>query len=65
MTNPIGSLNRQVKQGQAYQKELRESGELDYRMQLVKQMQNGKITHKEAMEKLKKWKEGDGNGKKN
>ena len=59
MTNPISALNRQVKKGQAYQKELRESGELDYRMQLVKQMQNGEITHKEAMEKLKKWKKSD------
>lgn len=59
MTNQIGSLNRQVKQGQAYQKELRETGELDYRMQLVKQMQNGEITHKEAMDKLKQWKNGD------
>ena len=59
MTNQIASINRKSRKAQAYQQELRESGELDYRMQLVKQMQNGEITHKEAMQKLKQWKKGD------
>lgn len=56
MTNQLKSVNRKVRNARAYQQELRETGELDYRMELVKQMQNGEITHKEAMQKLKDWK---------
>lgn len=56
MTNQLKSVNRKVRNARAYQQELRETGEFDYRMELVKQMQNGEITHKEAMQKLKEWK---------
>ena len=55
MNNQMASLNRKVGKAQAYQQELRETGELDYRMELVKKMQSGELTHKEAMAKLKEW----------
>lgn len=56
MINQLKSVNSKSRKAQAYQQELRETGELDYRMSLVKQLQNREITNKEAMEKLKQWK---------
>ena len=55
MDNQMASLNRKVRKAQAYQQELRETGELDYRMELVAKMKSGELTHKEAMAKLKEW----------
>ena len=55
MHNQLKSMNTKVAKGRAYQQELKESGEFDYRMELVKQMQAGEITHAEAMDKLRKF----------
>lgn len=49
-------MSRKTENAKRYKKKLEETGEMDYRMKLVKQMREGKLTHAEAIEKLNQFK---------
>ena len=56
MNNQLKEISRKTENAKRYKKKLEESGEINYRMKLVKQMREGKLTHAEAMEKLNQFK---------